>query len=63
MIIVDERNSEEVEHFSYLDCIIKNESMCTIEVKTRIAIAKIALKQKETLFTCRVNNASLRKND
>ena len=50
-IIVDQKQPENVEFFKYLGSILTNDGRCTCEIKCRIAMAKVALNKKRTLFT------------
>ena len=48
-IIVDRKEVENVDYFSYLDSLITNDARCTCEC--RIAMANAALNKKKALFT------------
>jgi len=48
--MVDQKQVENVEYFSYLSNMITNNARCTIENKCRIAMVKPALNKKKTLF-------------
>jgi len=50
-IIVDQKEVENVDYFSYLGSLITNDARCTCEIKCRIAVAKAALNKKKALFT------------
>jgi len=50
-IIVDQKEVENADYFSYLGSLITNDARCTCEFKCRIAMAKAALNKKKTLFT------------
>jgi hypothetical protein len=41
---------ENMEYFNYLGSMTVHDSRCTSEIKSSIAITKIALKRKKTLF-------------
>jgi hypothetical protein len=49
-ITIDQKQLENVEYFNYLGSMITNDERCTIEIKSRIAMAKAAF-NKKTLFT------------
>jgi len=50
-IIVDQKEVENVDYFSYLDSLITNDARYTCEIKCRIAMAKAAVNKKKALFT------------
>jgi hypothetical protein len=47
-IMIDQKQPENVEYFSYLGSSVTNDARCTLEVKSRIVMAKIALNKKKT---------------
>jgi hypothetical protein len=49
-ITIDQKQPKNVEYFNYLGRMI-NDTRCTCEIKSRIAMAKAAFKKKRTLFT------------
>jgi hypothetical protein len=49
-IMIDQKQLENVEYFSYLGSMLTNDAMCTREIKSRIAMAKASF-DKKTLFT------------
>jgi hypothetical protein len=49
--VIDQKQPENMKYFSSLGNLIKNYARCTCEVKSRIAMAKAAFKNKKTLFT------------
>jgi hypothetical protein len=51
VVIVDQKQLENVEYFKYLSSILTNDGRCTCEIKCRIAMAKAAFNKKRTLFT------------
>jgi hypothetical protein len=53
-IMIDQKQLENVEYFSYLGNIITNDARCTHEMKSRIAMAKAAF-NKKTLFTSKLD--------
>jgi hypothetical protein len=46
-----QKQIQNVESFKYLGSILTNDGRCTCEIKCRIAMAKVALNKKGTLFT------------
>ena len=40
-IIIDQKQPENVEYFNYFGSMIKNHAICTREIKSRIATAKL----------------------
>jgi hypothetical protein len=48
--MTDQKQLENVEYFNYLGSMITNSARCTCEIKSRIAIAKAAFNNKETVF-------------
>ena len=50
-ILIDQKQVEHVEYFSYLGSIITNGKRCTREIKFRITMAKVAFNRKKTLLT------------
>ena len=55
MVIIDvllgQKQLENVESFKYLGSILRNDGICTCEIKCRIDMAKAAFNKKRTLFT------------
>ena len=51
IIIIDQKQLENVESFKYLGSILTNDGRCTCEIKCRIAMAKAAFNKKRALFT------------
>jgi hypothetical protein len=49
--MADQKQLENVEHFSSLLRMITVDARCTLEVKARTVIAKAAFYRKKTLFT------------
>jgi len=49
--LITNQKLENVEYFKYLGSMLTNDGRCTCEIKSRIAMAKAALKKKENLFT------------
>ena len=50
-IMIEQKQLENVECFKYLGSILTNDGRCTCEIKSRIAMAKVAFNKKRTLFT------------
>jgi hypothetical protein len=49
-IMIDQKEPENVEYFSYLVSIITNEAICTREIKSRIDMAKAVFNKMKALF-------------
>jgi hypothetical protein len=49
-IIIDKKQLDNVKYFNYLVSMITNDARCTVEMKSRIAMAKAAF-NKKSLFT------------
>jgi hypothetical protein len=45
------KHLENMECFNYLGSMLTNDAMCTLEIKSRIAMAKAAFNKKKTLST------------
>jgi len=54
------KQQKNVEYFSHLGSMITNETRCKYEIKSRIAMAKVAFNKKKTLFTSKLDS-NLRK--
>ena len=54
--MIDQKQPKNVEYLNYVDSMIKNVTRCTRGIKSKIALAKAALKKKKILFT---NNLEL----
>jgi hypothetical protein len=50
-IIIDQKQLENVESFKYLGSMFTNDGRCTCEIKSSIAMAKVACNKKQALFT------------
>jgi hypothetical protein len=48
-IMIDQRQPENVNCFSYLGSVITDDARCTREIKSRVATAKAAFNKKKTL--------------
>jgi len=49
-IMIDQKQLENVECFTYLGSLLTNDGRCTCEITSRIAMAKAAFSKKKTLF-------------
>ena len=54
-IMIGQKQLENVECFNYLGSMFTNDGRCTREIKSRIAIAKVAFNKKKTLFTSKLD--------
>jgi hypothetical protein len=52
--MIDQKQLENVEYFNYLGSMITNDARCTLEIKSRIAMAK-AVFNKKTVFTSKLD--------
>jgi len=50
LIIIDQKQLENVESFKYLGSILTNDGRCTCEIKCSTAMAKAAFNKKRALF-------------
>jgi hypothetical protein len=50
-IMIDQKQLENVEYFSYLGSMMTSDVRCTHEIKSRIAVAQAAFNGKNTLLT------------
>lgn len=48
--IIDQKQPENVEYLNYLAISVTKDARCTLEVKSRIVMAKATLNKKKTLF-------------
>ena len=55
IIMIDQKQLENVECFKYLGSMLTNDGRCTCEIKCRIAMAKAAFSKKKTLFTSKLD--------
>jgi hypothetical protein len=53
--MIDQKQLENVEYFSYLGSMITNYARCTCDMKSRIVMAKAAFNKKKTLFTSKLD--------
>ena len=49
-VMIGQKQLENVEYFNYLGSMLTNDGRCTREIKSRIAMAKVAFNKKKTLF-------------
>jgi hypothetical protein len=49
-ILIDQKHPENMENFSYLSSMIKNDTRCIREIEYRIAMTRAALNKKRSLF-------------
>ena len=54
-IMIDQKQTENVESFKYLGSMLTNDGSCTCEIKCRVAMAKATFNKKRTLFTSTLN--------
>jgi hypothetical protein len=54
-IVVDQKQPENVEYFSYLGSVVTNDVRCTSEIKSRIGVEKAAFNEKTALFTSKLD--------
>ena len=52
--MIDQKQLENVEYFSYLGSMTRNSARCTGSLKSRIAIAKVAFNKKQNLCTSKL---------
>ena len=55
IIMIDQKQPENVECFKYLGSTLTSDGRCTCEIKSRIAMAKTAFNKKKTLFTSKLD--------
>jgi len=54
-IVMDQKQLEIVEYLSYLGSSITNGARCTLDIKSRIAMAKAAFSEEEALLTSKLD--------
>jgi hypothetical protein len=54
-IIIDQKQLENVEYFKYLGSMMTYDAKCTLEIKSRIVMAKEAFNKKKAYFTSKVD--------
>ena len=50
-IMIDQKQLENLKCFKYLGSMLTNDGRCACEIKSTIAMAKVAFKKKKNLFT------------
>jgi hypothetical protein len=55
IIMIGQKQLENVECFKYLGSILTNDGRCMRDIKFRIAIARAAFNKKKTLFTSKLD--------
>jgi hypothetical protein len=50
--MIDQKQLENVKYFNYLGTIITNDTRCTHEIKSGIAVAKVAFNRKKIPVKC-----------
>jgi hypothetical protein len=53
--MIDQKQFENMEYFSYLGRMTTNDARCTREIKSTIAMAKAAFNKKKTVFTSKLD--------
>jgi hypothetical protein len=53
--MIDQNQLENVDYFNDLGSMITNDARCTREIKSRIAMTKLAFNMKKTLFTSKLD--------
>ena len=54
-IMLDQKQLKNVEYFNYLENMITNNARCTLEIKSRIAMAKAVFNRNKTLCTSKLD--------
>jgi len=54
-IIIEQKQLENVEYFKYLVSMMTYDAKCTLEMKSRIAMAKEAFNKQKAYFTSKVD--------
>ena len=54
-ITIDQKQLENVKCFKYLGSMLTEDRRCTCEIKSRIAMAKVAFNKKKNLFTSKLD--------
>ena len=54
-IMIGQKQLDNVERFNYLGSMLTNDGRCTREIKSRIAMAKVAFNKKKALFTSKLD--------
>jgi hypothetical protein len=50
-IMIDQKQLQNVESIKYLGSMLTNDGRCSCEIKSRIAMVKVAFSKKRVLFT------------
>jgi hypothetical protein len=53
--MIDQKHLENVESFKYLGSVLTNDGVYTCEIKSRIALTKVAFNNKWALFTSKMD--------
>ena len=53
--MIGQKQLDNVECFNYFGSMLTNDGRCTGEIKSRIAMAKVAFNKKKTLFTSKLD--------
>jgi hypothetical protein len=53
--MINQKQLENMEYFNCLGSMVTNDARCTREIKSRIAMAKVAFSRKKTLFTSKLD--------
>ena len=48
---INQKQLENVEYFKYWGSVVRNYATCTLEIRARIVLTKVAFSRKKTLFT------------
>ena len=54
-ITIDQKQLENVKCFKYLGSMLTDDGRCTCDIKSRIAMAKVAFNKKKNLFTSKLD--------
>ena len=54
-ITIDQKQLENVKYFKYLGSMLTDDGRCTCDIKSRIAMAKVAFNKKKNLFTSKLD--------
>jgi hypothetical protein len=53
--MIDQKQIGDMEYFNYFGSITTSDSICTHEIKSRVAMVKAVLKKKKTLFNSKLD--------
>jgi hypothetical protein len=59
--MIELKQLENVEYFKYLGSMLTYDERCTCEIKSRIAMAKVAFNKKRDLFTSKMDLELMKK--